>query len=94
MFSIEYAADAPQNDMRWKHERFNKLLKEARAEMNQNKRAEMYFEMQKIVRDEGGVVIPMIANMVDAASDKLKFENPAGNYELDGQRVCERWWFA
>jgi hypothetical protein len=36
----------------------------------------------------------MIANMVDAASDKLKFENPAGNYELDGQRVCERWWFA
>jgi hypothetical protein len=36
----------------------------------------------------------MIANMVDAASTKLKFENPAGNWELDGMRVCERWWFA
>jgi peptide/nickel transport system substrate-binding protein len=94
MFTIEYAADAKWNDMHWKHERFNKLLVEARAELNNKKRQEMYHEMQTIVRDEGGVVIPMIANMVDAASTKLKFENPAGNWELDGMRLCERWWFA
>lgn len=53
----------------------------------------MYVEMQLIVRDEGSVVIPMIADMVDAASTKLKFKNPAGNWELDGMRVAERWWF-
>jgi peptide/nickel transport system substrate-binding protein len=94
MFTIEYAADAKWNDMHWKHARFNKLLVEARAELDNKKRQEMYYEMQTIVRDEGGVVIPMIANMVDAASTKLKFENPAGNWELDGMRVCERWWFA
>ena len=94
MFSIEYAADAPQNDMNWKHKRFNELLIAARAELDQNKRREMYVEMQKIVHDEGGVVIPMIANLVDAASEKLQFENPAGNWELDGMRLCERWWFA
>jgi peptide/nickel transport system substrate-binding protein len=57
------------------------------------KRKEMYVEMQRIIRDEGAVVIPMIANMVDAASSKLKFENPAGNWELDGMRLTERWWF-
>lgn len=34
------------------------------------RRKEMYQEMQQIVRDEGGVIIPMIANMVDAASKK------------------------
>jgi len=33
-------------------------------------------------------------NMVDAASDKVKFDKPAGNQELDGLRICERWWFA
>lgn len=54
----------------------------------------MYHEMQRIVRDEGGVVIPMIANMVDAASKKVKFEKPAGNQELDGLKIYERWWFA
>jgi hypothetical protein len=37
---------------------------------NSIRRKEMYWEMQQIVRDEGGVIIPMIANMVDAASDK------------------------
>jgi peptide/nickel transport system substrate-binding protein len=94
MFSMAYAADAPANDMHWKHERFNKLLVEARGELDQKKRKEMYHEMQLIVRDEGGVVIPMIANMVDAASTKVKFDKPAGNQELDGLRICERWWFA
>jgi len=94
MFSIEYAAEAPQNDMNWKHPRFNELLNAARAELDEEKRKAMYVEMQEIVHNEGAVVIPMIANMVDAASTKLKFENPAGNWELDGMRLCERWWFA
>ena len=93
MFTMAYAAEAPANDMHWKHERFNKLLVEARGELDQKKRKEMYYEMQQIVRDEGGVVIPMIANMLDAASKKVKFEKPAGNQELDGLRICERWWF-
>ena len=94
MFTMAYAADAPANDMHWKNKRFNDLLVEARGELDQNKRKDMYREMQQIVRDEGGVVIPMIANMVDAASDKVKFDKPAGNQELDGLRICERWWFA
>ncbi len=93
IFTQTYAAGAPTNDMHWKHGRFNELLVEARAELDQGKRGELYGEMQRIVRDEGGVVIPCIANMVDAASKKLKFENPAGNLELDGLRFCERWWF-
>jgi peptide/nickel transport system substrate-binding protein len=94
MFTMAYAADAPANDMHWKHDRFNKLLVEARGELDQNKRKAMYGEMQSIVSNEGGVVIPMIANMVDAASKKVQFDQPAGNQEMDGLRICERWWFA
>lgn len=94
MFSTAYAADASWNDMLWKHERFNKLLVEARAELNEQKRGEMYFEMQQIVRDEGAVVIPMFADVVVAASDKLKYKNFASNSHLDGLKCSERWWFA
>ena len=54
----------------------------------------MYVEMQRIIRDEGAVVIPMIVNMVDAASKKLAFENVAGNWNPDGAKAAERWWFA
>lgn len=93
MFTMAYAADASANDMHWKHEKFNKLLVEARGELDEKKRAQMYSEMQEIVRDEGGVVIPMIANMLDAVNKKVQFENPAGNQELDGLRAIERWWF-
>ncbi len=93
MFSWTYATGAKQNDTFWKHDRFNKLLREARSELDEKKRREMYVEMQRIVRDEGGAVIPMFANNVEAATTKLKFEKPAGNWELDGLKLVERWWF-
>ena len=93
MFSTAYAADANWNDTFWNHERFNKLLKQARAELDEKMRHELYVECQKIVRDEGGVVIPMFANHIEAANNKVRFEQPAGNWELDGNRAGERWWF-
>ncbi len=94
MFSIEYAADAKWNDAFWKHDRFNELLKAARAELDETERRAMYVEMQKIVRDEGGVVIPMFANYLMGLSDKVKHEKMGGNWDLDGLRFLERWWFA
>ncbi len=94
MFSTAYAADASWNDTLWKHERFNKLLVEARAELDDKKRGEMYVEMQGIVKDEAPVPIPMFADIVVAASDKLKFNNFASNSNLDGVKCSERWWFA
>ena len=94
MFSIAYAEGAGWNDTFWKHKRFNQLLKAARAELDNAKRREMYVEMQMIVRDEGGVVIPMFASDLHAATEKLKFGTVAANWEFDGHKACERWWFA
>jgi peptide/nickel transport system substrate-binding protein len=93
MFSTAYAAGVPWNDTYWKHERFNKLLVEARAELVEPKRREMYFEMQQIVRDEGGVVVPMFNNYVMALSKKVQHEKMGSNWSLDGFRAVERWWF-
>lgn len=95
MFSQVYAEGANWNDTYWSHETFNKLLVEARAELNPKKRRALYVEMQQIVRDEGGVVIPMFASAVAGASDKIRRrEAVAGNWELDGNKATERWWFA
>ena len=95
MFSTAYAAEASWNDMNWKHERFNKLLIEARAERDEDKRREMYVEMQRIVRDEAGVVIPVFNNYVFACTDKLKHEGPVqGNLDIDGYNIPKTWWFA
>ncbi len=94
MFSTAYAAGAAWNDTFWKHERFNKLLIEARAVLDQTKRREMYVEMQRIVSDEGGVVVPMFNNYVFATSAKIAHGPMQGNWDLDGGKFMERWWFA
>lgn len=94
MFATAYAADAGWNDTFWKHERFNKLLVEARAELDDAKRRELYFECQKIVSDEGATVVPMFAYDLTATGKNVMFENVAADWEMDGMRAPERWWFA
>ena len=95
MFSTAYAAGEPWNDTAWEHERFNQLLVAARAEVDEAKRRGMYEEMQQLVRDEGGVIVPMFASYVFATSDKLTVpEQMASNWDMDGERWMERWSFA
>ncbi len=94
MFSIAYAKGASWNDTFWDHDKFNKLLKEARAELNEDKARGMYYEMQQIVRDEGGVVVPMYASYVFSMSTKVAHGDMAANWDLDGNKSAERWWFA
>ncbi len=94
MFSTAYAAGVPWNDTYWKHERFNQILVEARAELDDAKRRQMYFDLQKIVRDEGGVVVPMFVNYVMGLSNKVAHDKMGANWSMDGFRAIERWWFA
>jgi peptide/nickel transport system substrate-binding protein len=94
MFSVAYAADAPWNDAHWDtSKRFNQLLVAAKAELDDKKRAQMYAEMQEICKDEGGTIVPMFAQIVEACSDKIGHGPISGHMEADGQRNAERWWF-
>lgn len=95
IFSTVYETGAPWNDTFWNNERFNKLLAEARVELDEDKRREMYIEMQRLIRDDGGAVIPMFANYVSASSDRVRHADAvAASDDLDGMRFTERWWFA
>ena len=92
MFTTGYAEGAAWNDTFWSHERFAKLMAEAKAELDDNKRREMYGEMQRIVRDEGGALIPLFANDVLARSDKVAHGELAADRGFDGRHIIERWW--
>ena len=95
MFSQVYASHANWNDAHWKNERFDELLLQARSELDDSLRREMYREMQLLVRDEGGTIIPMYANYVDARNRKIAHSGTLGpNFELDGWKCIERWWMA
>jgi peptide/nickel transport system substrate-binding protein len=95
MFATAYEAGVPWNDSQWDQPRFQELLLTARAELDSNKRREMYFEMQQILRDDGGVIIPMFANYVQALSTKIATSDTVGNlWQMDNGRMAERWWMA
>ncbi len=95
MFSTAYETGVPWNDTQWDHPRFQELLYMGRVELDDAKRRDIYREMQKILNEEGGVVIPVFANWVDAASTKLANSGTLGNvWAMDNARMTERWWFA
>ncbi len=94
MFASAYTCGAPWNDTFWCHERFEQLLVAARAELDEAKRQEMYFEIQEIVHNQSGAIIPMFANYVFGTSKKIGKPDIIGsNLDLDGSRWAERWWF-
>ena len=95
MFSTAYESGVAWNDTFWSNARFDELLLAARAELDDAKRREMYFEMQTILNQDGGVIIPMFASYVFATSKKVGHGDQFGsNWDLDGERWAERWWFA
>jgi peptide/nickel transport system substrate-binding protein len=92
MFATAYTTGASWNESYWSNERFDELLVKARAELDDAKRREMYFEMQQLCADDGGSVIPMFNDYVFAVSDKVQLpETMATNWDLDGERWAERW---
>jgi peptide/nickel transport system substrate-binding protein len=95
MFSLTYASGAPWNETAWNNERFDKILIAARGELDEGKRREMYHEMQKLVHDEGGAVVPMFADYIVGLRDTVATPEVTGNnLDLDGLRFLERWWMA
>ncbi|KNG93666.1 ABC transporter substrate-binding protein [Pseudaestuariivita atlantica] len=96
MFSTAYETGVPWNDTKWENARFQELLLLARAELDQAKRRDMYTEMQALISSEGGTVVPMYANYVDAHSTKITNGGATiGNlWQLDSSRIIERWWMA
>ena len=95
MFTQVYASDAPWNDTHWKNPGFDKLLLAARAELDDAKRREMYGEMQRLVSDDGGVIVPMYANYVSVRRAEVQHgEKVSSVAALDGSKCGERWWFA
>jgi len=95
MFSLAYKDDAAWNESHWNNVDFNKILREAKAELNQEKRTEMYRDMQMLCRDDGGTIVPFFRNRVFARrSNVMHGPDMAGNWEMDGARSYQRWWFA
>jgi peptide/nickel transport system substrate-binding protein len=63
--------DSPFNETHWANEEFQKLIREARGELDDDKRCEILHDAQQIEYEEGGHIIPYFSNAIDAHSAEI-----------------------
>ncbi|OWV92686.1 ABC transporter substrate-binding protein [Rhizobium sp. R72] len=92
LFSLLYASNAPWNESQYKSEKFDKMLIEARGLLDQAKRKQIYAEMQVMIAEEAGTIIPAYISNVDALSGKVHGleANPLGG--MMGYAMAEYLW--
>ncbi|GAA6209751.1 ABC transporter substrate-binding protein [Cognatishimia sp. WU-CL00825] len=94
MLSTMSQTGAPWNDTLWDNAQYQDLLLSARSELDTAKRRSMYHDLQHLMALEGGAVVPVYANYLDAHSSKLRNSGAVGNvFNMDNARLIERWWF-
>jgi peptide/nickel transport system substrate-binding protein len=92
MYSTAYLSTADWNDTRWKRPEFDAMLLEARAELDQTKRKAIYSQMGTMLRDEGGVILPMFNDFVDAVSNNIGGWKVDPNAELMNNKAPITCW--
>ncbi|RFB87063.1 ABC transporter substrate-binding protein [Rhizobium leguminosarum bv. trifolii] len=92
-FTEAFLPGAPWNETRFNNARFNELVVTARKTADENTRAGMYHEMQKIIHDEGGLLNPVFANYVWAMKDNVHRPDDVTTLgDLDSFQCIARWW--
>ena len=93
MLSTAYKSDAKWNDTHSaRSAMLDALLLQARAMLDDTRRRELYREMQLIVSDNGGAMIPLFADYIDATSSKLHGATPHPLFNFMGGRLAEHVW--
>jgi peptide/nickel transport system substrate-binding protein len=92
MLGVAYKSDAPWNDTHWKVPKFDKLLSDARAELDEAKRKEYIWAMQEMLHSDGGALIPVFRDWIDAHNVKVGGHTPHSGFDFDNGRICEKAW--
>ncbi|HEX2581946.1 MAG TPA: ABC transporter substrate-binding protein [Dongiaceae bacterium] len=94
MLAVAYESQASYNETHWNNSRFDSLLNTARAETDETKKRTAIWEMQAMLHDDGGALIPVFADWVDACHKRVKGLTPHGIANFDNLRLAEKAWFS
>ena len=72
LLSLLFQSEAPYNESGFKSERVDQLLLDTLAETDATKRKEMFCEIQTIVSNEAGNVIPWHQAIVDGVASNIR----------------------
>lgn len=93
-FTQVYGSASEWNDSDWRRPDFDAILAEARIELDDDKRHELYDRAQEMIADDGGMICFAITDGLDAYSPKVMGAAAHPRYDLNDNRIAEKGWFA
>jgi peptide/nickel transport system substrate-binding protein len=91
-YSTSYVSNAEWNDTRFKRPDFDEMAAKARGELDEDVRRALYRDMALMIRDEGGLILPVFNDYVNASTTRLKgYVHDIGN-DISNGRIASRVW--
>ena len=91
-YSTAYISNADWNDTRFFRDDFDQLARDARGELDESRRIELYRDMGMMVRDEGGLILPMFNDYLEATSDRVGGWTPHPMGEMSSGFALSQCW--
>nr|WP_316654625.1 ABC transporter substrate-binding protein [uncultured Gellertiella sp.] len=93
-FTQVYGSASDWNDSDWRRPEFDKIVEQARVELDNDKRKELYNTCQEMIADDGGMICFAITDYLDGYSPKVQGAAPHARYDMCDNRIAEKGWFA
>jgi len=92
MYSTAYLSTADWNDTKFRNPDFDAIIVKARAELDPVKRKAYYSELAHTLRDEGGLILPMFNERVEARRNNVGgwVVDPNGEM-MNGKSLIKCW---
>ncbi len=90
MLAVAYKSGAPWNETHWNNGKFEKLLSDARSETDEAKRKTYIWDMQAMLREEGGALIPVFKDWLDAHHDNVGGHTPHSGFDMDNGYILDK----
>ncbi len=92
MYSTAYVSTADWNDTKFIDPSFDALIQQARGELDRDTRKTLYSQAAMKVRDEGGLILPMFNDWIDAMNEQVQGYVEDGSGEMSGGFAARRCW--
>lgn len=92
LLSLVFTSKAPWNESAWREPAFDQLVSAARGETNEDKRRQIYHDIQVMLVEQGSEIIPLYADAIGAASKKVQGFTSVPGVPLSGNRAAEKAW--
>ena len=90
MLEVAYQSKAPWNESHWNSPKFDQLLALAEGETDEAKRKTYIWDLQAMLSQESGTLIPCFRDWLDAQNKKVGGHTPHSGFDMDNGRIAEK----